>query len=157
LGFCYTSKGIPELTLLGIEEANATATKAELPLPDLSGVMQECWEKKLEITLEEVKRSAQLGYATLILSLIEKANEIAMNAGRSLPDLSGVMQECWEKKLDFAMEEVKRSAQLGCVISTLSLVGEANEAAMSAGLPLPDFSAAIHERRKKKLDLAIEK
>lgn len=43
----YTSKGIPELTLLGIEEANATATKAELPLPDLSGVMQECWEKKL--------------------------------------------------------------------------------------------------------------
>jgi hypothetical protein len=104
-----------------------------------------------------VKRSAQLGYDTSILSLIEKANEIAMNAGRSLPDLSGVIQECWKKKLDLTVERVNSFAQRGFDGPTLSHIEKANEAAMSAGLPLPDFSAAIHECWKKKLDLAMEK
>jgi hypothetical protein len=141
---------------MGIEEANVTAIKAELPLPDFSGVMQECWEQKLNFTMEEMKKSAQGGSVTSTLSLIEAANEAAMNAGRPLPDSSRVMQECWEKRLVVTMEAVNTFAQRGFDRPTLSHIEKANEAATNAGRPLPDFSGVMRECWEKKLDLATE-
>jgi hypothetical protein len=40
---------------------------------------------------------------------------------------------------------------------TLLGIENANGAAINAGLPLPDFSDVMRERRKNKLDLAMEK
>lgn len=129
---------------------------AWLCLIHFSRVMQECWEKKLDLTREEVKKSALGGSVTSTRSLIEEANQAATNAGRPLPDFSGVMRECWEKRLDLAMENVNTFAQRGLDKPTLSHIKKANEAAMNAGRPLPDFSGAMRECWEKKLDLAME-
>jgi hypothetical protein len=153
----YTSKGEHQLTLLGIENANKAAMNAGLPLPDFSGVMRECWEKRLHFEMEEVNAYAQLGFDELALSHIEKANKAAMNAGLPPPDFSGVMRECWEKKLDLAIKKVRMIARRGLYEYTLPDIERVNEAAMNAGLPLPDFSEIMRECRKKKLDLAMEK
>lgn len=94
----WTSKGVYEFTLWGIKDANRAAMNAGRPLPDFGRLLQEFWKKKLDLTLGKVKECTQQGSITSTLSHIEEANEAAINAGRPLPDFSGVMQECWEKK-----------------------------------------------------------
>jgi hypothetical protein len=147
---CYTSEGTHQLILLGIEAANEAAMNAGLPLPDFSGVVRECWKNSLYLEMKEVNAYAQRCCDELALSHIEKANEAAMKAELPPPDFSGVMQECWEKKLDREMEEVNAYAQLGFDELALSHIEKANEAAMKAELPPPDFSGVMRECREKK-------
>jgi hypothetical protein len=51
----YAQRCFDELALLHIEKANEAAMKAELPPPDFSGVMRECWEKKLDLAIRKVR------------------------------------------------------------------------------------------------------
>jgi hypothetical protein len=139
----FARLGNSESTLSWIEKANAVAIEAGRPLPDFSGVLQECWEKKFNYTAWQLGIFVRQGEEMRTSNLIEETIEAGLRAGRTLPDSSALMQKCLETKLDLTVESVKRCAQRGYDSAMQHHIKVAEETADKAGLSRPDWSEVM--------------
>lgn len=110
LGKSCAQNGVDEATSKYLVKATEAAIGAGRPPPDFSRIMQECWEKKLDLTTKRATESAQQGLAERTSHNIETATEAAIRAGPPPPDFSKIMQECREKKLDLTTRQARECA-----------------------------------------------
>lgn len=146
----FAAQGFSESTLSWIEKANTAAIMAGRPLPDFSGVLQECWEKEFDTATLQAEHFARQGADVLTSRSIEEATEAGLRAGRALPDFSVLMRECWEKKLDITMKDAEICAQQGHEVPLLYNIKKAEEAADKAGCRRPDWSEVMQQLAQNK-------
>ena len=95
-----------------IENAVRVASGAGVKL-NLCALKRRCWEAQLDLAIKNVSRFAQEGSDKSALLWVERANVAASEAGCPLPEFSGVLQECWEKKFDETVGQVEKFTRLG--------------------------------------------
>lgn len=92
----FMKKGEFRNAIASIEEADEIALKKGLEA-DVRTLESHCCESQLKLAIRNVNRHARKGFYKETLFWVKEAKRAARNAGRPLPDLTGVSKASQEK------------------------------------------------------------